>query len=63
MISLLVYVLILVLIIGLVIYAVQQLPLPPPWKNFAIIIVVIIAILILLGLLGLIPMGRPVLPP
>jgi hypothetical protein len=59
MVSLLVYVLILVIIIGLVIYCIQLLPIQPPFKNVAIIVVVIIAILILLGIIGVLPMGSP----
>jgi len=59
MISLLIYVLVVVVIFGLVIYCVQILPIQPPFKNVAIVIVVLIAILVLLGIIGVIPM-RPV---
>ena len=60
MVSLLVTILILVVIFGLLVYAVQLLPLPPPFKNVAIIIVILILILILLSYLGM--LGAPFRP-
>lgn len=41
-----------VIVIGLLIYLVQILPLPDPWKTIAVVLVVLIAILWLVGMLG-----------
>jgi heme A synthase len=44
--------LVVVIILGLLIYAVGLLPLPRPFKTVAHVIVVLIAIIYLLGMLG-----------
>jgi heme A synthase len=55
MISLLVYVLILVLVFGVVLYFVRLMPLEEPFKSGALLIILLIFVLVLLGLLGIIP--------
>ena len=55
MISLLVYIVIIIIIFGLLGYAIQMLPIQPPFKNIAYIILVLILILILLSLIGVLP--------
>lgn len=55
MISLLIYVLILVLIFGVVLYFVRMMPLEEPFKSGALLIVLLIFVLVLLGLIGVIP--------
>lgn len=47
--------LVVVLILGLVIYLVDIIPLPPPFKTVALVIVVLIAIVYLAGLIGVGP--------
>jgi hypothetical protein len=59
MISVLIYVLVLIVIFGLIIYCIQLLPLTAPFKQIAYVIVTIIIILILLSLIGLLPLGTP----
>ena len=60
MISLLVYIVIVIIIFGLIGYAIQMLPIQPPFKNIAYIILVLILVLILLSLIGVLPpMGSP----
>lgn len=49
--------LVVVIILGLLLYVVQMLPIPQPFKNAAIVIVVLIAIIFLLGLIGVVPLG------
>jgi hypothetical protein len=59
MISLLVWTLVLLLVLGVIIWVIQLLPLPPPFGNIAIAIVALIFILILVSaLLGDLPL-RP----
>lgn len=41
-----------VIVIGLLIYLVQMLPLPDPWKTIAVILVILIALIWLLGSVG-----------
>ena len=61
MISLLIWLLVLCLVMGVIIWVVQQLPLPAPFGTIAIAIVALIFILILVGmLLGDVPL-RPIL--
>lgn len=61
MISLLVWVLVLVIIVGLLVWIIRQLPIEEPYKSIAMAIVAVICILILLAmLLGEIPMMRPI---
>jgi len=61
MIALLVWVLVLLLVLGFIIWVVQQIPLPPPFGTIAIGLVGLIFILILVSmLLGEIPL-HPVL--
>ena len=55
MISLLVYVIIIVLIFGLIAYAIQAMPLQPPLKNVAYIILILVLVLILLSIIGVLP--------
>jgi hypothetical protein len=47
--SLLIYLLVLVLIFGLIVYAVRMLPLPAPWNQVALVVVALIFILLLLN--------------
>ena len=59
MISLLVWVLILCLVFGLVVWVIQQIPLPSPFGPIAMAVIGIIFILIIVSvLLGEIPLGR-----
>jgi hypothetical protein len=59
MITLLIWILVLLLILGVIVWVVQLIPLPPPFGNIAIAIVALIFILVLLSmLLGEIPL-RP----
>lgn len=51
----LINVLIVVIIIGLIYWIVMSLPLPPPFKLVAQVIMAIIAIVLLLGLIGVVP--------
>lgn len=57
MISLLIYVLVAILIFGCIVYVIQIITLPQPFKNVAYVIVLIILILVLLDILGVLP-GR-----
>lgn len=54
----LVELLIVVIVIGLVYWLVLQLPLPPPFKMIAQVIVVLVAIFWLLSLIGVVSVGR-----
>jgi hypothetical protein len=59
MISLLVWLLVLCLILGLIIWVIQMIPLPQPFGTIAIAIVAVIFILILVSfLLGEVPLPR-----
>jgi uncharacterized membrane protein YwzB len=61
LVSLLITVLILGLIFGIVWWGIQQISMPPPFKNVAIGIFVLIVVLVLVGLLmgdGNVPMIR-----
>lgn len=44
--------LVIILIIGLIFYVLQAVPIPDPWRTVAIVIVAIIVILYLLRMLG-----------
>lgn len=46
-----------ILVIGLLVYLVQMIPLPQPWKQIALVVVIIIAIVWLLRFLGIVPAG------
>jgi len=59
MIALLIYLIVLCVIFGLVIYVIQYLPIPPPFKNVVIVLAALILILILLSLIGVVPLGTP----
>jgi hypothetical protein len=60
MITLLIWLLVLLLVLGVIIWVIQLLPLPPPFGNIAIAIVALIFILILVSaLLGDLPL-RPI---
>jgi len=60
MISLLIYLIIIIVIFGLIGYAIQMLPIQPPFKNIAYIILVLVLVLILLSLIGVLPpLGTP----
>lgn len=48
---------VLVLVFGLLLYLVRVLPIDPPFKTAAVVILIIIAILVLLGMVGLVPIG------
>ena len=58
MVTTLVYVLILVIILGAVIYILQLIPLASPFKEISYVVCLVIFIIILLSMVGLIP-GRP----
>jgi hypothetical protein len=60
MITLLIWLLVLLLVLGVIVWVIQMLPLPPPFGNIAIAIVALIFILILVSaLLGDLPL-RPI---
>lgn len=60
MITLLIWLLVLVLVFGVIVWVIQMLPLPPPFGNIALAIIALIFILILVSMiLGDIPL-RPV---
>ena len=60
MIGLLVYVLIVLIIFGALLYAVQKAPfLDPTFKNIAYAVVLILFVVVLLGLIGVIPGWSP----
>jgi hypothetical protein len=48
----LIHVLIVVVIVGLIVYLIERLPLPPPWSVIVQALVILIAIVFLLRLLG-----------
>jgi hypothetical protein len=59
MISLLIWLLVLCLVLGLIIWIIQMIPLPQPFGTIAIAIVAVIFILILVSfLLGEVPLPR-----
>ena len=59
MIEYLIWIVILCIVFGLIYYIVSLLPLPPPFKNIAVIAVLVIFLLILLfSLIGTIPLPR-----
>jgi hypothetical protein len=59
MIEFLIWIVILCIVFGLVYYIVTLLPLPPPFKNIAMIIILVVFLLIILfSLLGTVPMPR-----
>ena len=63
MISLLVWILVLVLVFGVVIYVVQLLPLPAPFGQIALAVVALIFVLLIISmLLGGIPLQPVRLP-
>lgn len=47
--------LIIVLVLGLVVYLIQTLPISSPFKEIALVIVVLIAVIYLLGIIGVGP--------
>ena len=56
MIATLIWVLILLLVCGLLCYAVRLLPIEQPWKNLALVVVIVIFALVLLQLVvGVVP--------
>ena len=60
MITLLIWLLVLLLVLGVVVWVIQLLPLPPPFGNIAIAVIALIFILILVSaLLGDLPL-RPI---
>ena len=62
MISMLIWLLVLCLVFGVVVWIIQQLPLPPPFGNIAIAVLALIFVLILIGaFLGEMPFPRPIL--
>jgi hypothetical protein len=59
MIEFLIWVVILCIIFGLIYYIVSLMPLPPPFKNIAMIVILVVFLLILLfSLLGTVPMPK-----
>jgi hypothetical protein len=59
MISLLIWLLILILVMGVIVWVIQQIPLPPPFGAIALAIIALVFILIIVSaLLGEIPL-RP----
>jgi hypothetical protein len=61
MVSLLIWVLIVILIFGAILYAVRSMTLDPQLKNIAFLVILILFIIVLLGVVGLIP-GVPLRP-
>lgn len=62
MVSLLIYLLVLILIFGVIIYVLRLIPLDEPFRTAAIVVIALIFILILLGMIGVIPgFPRPAL--
>jgi hypothetical protein len=58
MIALLVWILVLVLVFGVILYVIRLLPLPPPFGNIALAVVALIFILIIISmLLGGVPLA------
>jgi len=58
----LIWLLVLCLVFGVVVWIIQQLPLPPPFGNIAIAVLALIFVLILIGaFLGEMPFPRPIL--
>jgi hypothetical protein len=59
MIEFLIWIVILCIVFGLVYYIVTLLPLPPPFKNIAMIVILVVFLLIVLfSLLGTVPMPK-----
>lgn len=59
MIELLIWIVVLCIIFGLIYYIVTLIPLPPPFKNIAMIAILVIFLLVLLfALMGQVPMPR-----
>ena len=50
--------LVLCIVFGLLLYLVRLLPLEPPFKTAALVILIVIAILVLLGMVGVVPLGN-----
>lgn len=59
MIDILIWIVILCIVFGLIYYILTLMPLPPPFKNIALIVLLVIFLLILLfALMGQVPMPR-----
>lgn len=59
MIDILIWIVILCIVFGLIYYIITLMPLPPPFKNIAMIVILVIFLLILLfALMGQVPMPR-----
>jgi hypothetical protein len=61
MITLLIYVLVLVLLFGVLAYAVRLLPLEPPWNQVALVVLAVVFVLAILNLFVPMIPGMPVL--
>jgi len=59
MIGLLIYLIIILIIFGVILYAINALPIQQPFKNIAYILVILVLLLILLSLIGVVPLGTP----
>lgn len=46
-----------IIVLGALVYIVQLIPLPEPWKQIAYVLVLLIAVIWLLRILGLVPLG------
>jgi hypothetical protein len=55
MISLLVYILVIILIFGVIFYALRLIPIEQPFLNIAYLILLVVFILVLLSIIGIIP--------
>ena len=55
MISILIYLLVLVLIFGVVLYVVRMLAIDEPFKTAALLIILLIFVILMLGVIGIIP--------
>lgn len=51
MIELLIWLLVLILVFGVIVYVIRLIPLPDPWRTIAMVVVGLIFILILLNML------------
>lgn len=63
MISFLIYLIIVIVVFGAIVYAIRVLPIQEPFKSAAYILILLVFVLILLSMLGVIPGGpwpRPI---
>lgn len=60
--ALLIYVLVVILIFGAIVYAIRFFPLAEPFRTIAYVIVLIVFLLVMLSLLGVLPGPWPRFP-